>query len=196
MRLRRAVTLIELLVALLVLSVLSPAIYFAYTMSISMHDTVIGQNNSLAETRKGIDLMADHLRNAQLNTNTSSGVSYSALDSAAINDITYYAATGTSVVPTQIRIRLNNGQIEHVDGGTTTVLATDIQSLTLTYYKLTTYNGNWVLTTNANAPTTAELPYVAGIEIKVQVAMDGYTSEYKSVVRLRNSPRKSSLSGL
>lgn len=191
-RKRAGLTLIELLVASLLLSIVGAALYHAFGIAHRMHDVVIGQNNAFADARKGIDLMADHLRNAQMNENGGAGVQYAAIAAGAADDVTYYVDS----VPNTVRIRKVSDTIELTDNGATTVLATNIQSLTLTFYKLTLYNGTWTLTTNANAPSSAELPQLAGIEIRVQVARDGYTTEYKTMVRLRNSPRKSSLSGI
>jgi hypothetical protein len=186
---RRGTTLTELLVVTLLLVVAGASLFGVFTVSFGIHDKVIGQNNAFAEARKAVDLMADHLRNAQLNSDSNTG---SAIHAASINDLTYYADTA----PTQIRYRLNGTNIERTDSGTTTTVARSIQSLTLTYYKLSSYNGSWTTTTNASAPTNSELKEIAGIEIAVDVAMDGYATQYRTLVRLRNSPWKHKLSGI
>lgn len=189
---RRGLTLVELLIAGLLITVAGGALVGIFGMSFRVHDVVIGQNIAYSEARKGVDLMADHIRNAQLNKNTGSGVLNSVLHSGSLNDITYY----TDEAGTQIRYRLNGTNLERTDDSVTTVSAADVQSLTLTYYKLTSYNGTWTQTIDPNAPTAAELPTIGGVEIRVSIAKDGYTTEYKSLVRLRNSPRKHKLSGI
>lgn len=209
-RRRRAITLVELLVSVLILGVLGSVLYSVFGMTFRMHDVVIGQNNAFTDTRKGIDLMADHIRNAQRLETTP----YNAVVSGTIDDLTYYwydgvtkdsngtitgyVVGGSNVnTPHTLRVRKNGSVIEMIDGGTTTTLASNIASLTLTYYKMSTgYTGAWSTTTDPNAPTNAELPRIAGIEIKVGVARDGYTTEYKTMVRLRNSPRKTAIDGL
>ena len=185
-------TLVELLVAALLLTVAGGALIGIFGMSFRSHDVVIGQNIAYSEARKGIDLMADHIRNAQLNKNTGSGVLNSVLHAGAIDDITYYSDDAG----TQIRYRLNGSNIERTDNTTTAVYVNNVQTLTLTYYKLTSYNGSWVLTTDPNVPTSAELPFIGGVEVRVSVLIDGFTTEYRTLVRLRNSPRKHRLSGM
>ena len=188
----RGLSLVEVLIAGILVLVAGGALVGIFGMSFRAHDVVIGQNIAYSEARKGIDLMADHIRNAQLNRNTGSGVLNSVLHSGTINDIVYYADdTGA-----QVRYRLNGTDLERTYNNVTTVSVGGVQSLTLSYYKLSSYNGTWVPTTDANAPTAAELPTIGGVEIRVSIARDGFSTEYKSLVRLRNSPRKHKLSGI
>lgn len=188
----RGVSLVEVLISAILITVAGGALVGIFGMSFRAHDVVIGQNIAYSEARKGIDLMADHIRNAQLNKNTGSGVLNSVLHAGASDDIVYY----TDDAGTQVRYRLNGTNLERTDNSVTTVTADNVQSLTLTYYKLTSYNGAWTQTTDPNAPTDLELPTIGGVEIRVSIAKDGFTTEYKSLVRLRNSPRKHKLSGI
>lgn len=188
----RGLSLVEVLISGILVLVAGGALVGVFGMSFRAHDVVIGQNIAYSDARKGIDLMADHIRNAQLNKNTGSGVLNSVLHSGAINDIVYY----TDDAGSQVRYGLNGTDLERTDSNGTTVTVGGVQSLTLTYYKLASYNGAWTLTTDANAPTAAELPTIGGVEIRVSIAKDGFTTEYKSLVRLRNSPRKHKLSGI
>lgn len=193
MRNRRAgVTLVELMVGIVITLFLGSVFWGIMTISYSVNYNVVGKNMVSADARRAVELLASHLTNAQLNKSTSTGVLNSAIHAAAATDITYYTdATGADTV----RYRLSGTNLLRTDSGGDSVAATHIQSISLKYFKATAYNSAWVPTTDPVAPTAAELVQLAGIEVKVTVTRDGYSADYTSMVRLRNSPKKSKLSG-
>jgi hypothetical protein len=190
MRKVQGYSIIELLVGILCVTILSAALINAFSIGFKMHDTVIGQNLAYVEDRVAVDVMADHIRNAQTYVDGSNGT-IAIASGASATSITYYSdAAGTTV-----RYRLSGTNLVRTTGGTDKTVATNISSLELTYYKSSSYNGAWSTTTNAQAPADSELRLLAGVEINVSVAKDGYTNQYRSLVRLRNSPKKTALSG-
>ena len=85
--------------------------------------------------------------------------------------------------------------MKKTDASGTTVLLTDVQSLQFTYYvsssaNFTSTTAQWTTTTNANAPTAAEIPNIGAIGINVTINSNGYTRTLSTIVRLRNSPAK------
>lgn len=192
MRTRKSgVTLIELMVGIVITLFLGSVFWGLLTVSYAVNSNVVGENLVSGEARKAVEIMASHLTNAQLNTSTSAGVPDSAIDAATGTDITYYTDnTGTDTV----RYRQNGTDLLRTDNTGDTVVAQNIQSLSLKYFKATAYNSAWT-TTKDVLPEASELPQLVGVEIKVVVTRDGYSADYTSVVRLRNSPKKSKLSG-
>lgn len=189
---RSGVTLIELLVGIVITLFLGSVFWGLLTVSYAVNSNVIGENLVSAEARKAVEIIASHLTNAQLNTSAVNGTLNSAIHAASETSVTYYAdATGTDTV----RYRLNGTNLQRTDGGGDTVVAQDIQSISLNYFKASAYNSAWAPTKTPTAPEAAELPELVGVQIKVVVTRDGYSADYTSVVRLRNSPKKSKLSG-
>ncbi|HRK21932.1 MAG TPA: prepilin-type N-terminal cleavage/methylation domain-containing protein [Fimbriimonadaceae bacterium] len=189
---QRGVTLVELMVGIVITLFLGSVFWGIMTISYGVNDNVVGANLVRAEARKAVEILASHLTNAQLNTSTVNGVLNSAIHAASASDITYYTDnTGTDTV----RYRYSNGTLLRTDSGGDTTVATDIQSVSLKYFKATAYNSAWAPTKTADAPEAGELPQLAGVEIKIVVTRDGRSADYTSVVRLRNSPKKSKLSG-
>jgi hypothetical protein len=151
------------------------------------HDVVVGENLVSVAGRTPIDTLADHLRNAQ---QQGSGLNYTALAAGTQTSVTYYATAGGVTV----QYWKDGSQLKRTTGGTTTVIMDGLQSLSLTYYKSTTYNNNsWVTTDNPHAPTAAELRWIGAIRIEGSATVDGYSTSYNTLVRLRNSPRKTVL---
>lgn len=179
----RGSLMIEMLVGSIIAVLIGAVVFHAFVSAADAKDVVIGQNKSAANARAPIDVMADHLRNAQMYTSTNA-----VLYDAAQSDITYYSDKAGS----KIRYYLSNGDLlRQVGDATATTALQDVTSLTFTYYKASAYNStSTTTTTNSHVPTTAELPYITSVRIDAVVQLDGYTTEYSSTVRLRNSPKR------
>jgi hypothetical protein len=183
---QRGALMFELLVGGLIALVLGGGIMALMQGTYASRKAVMGQNASAAAARQPIDTLADHVRNAFLNSNAN----WTAISAATETSVTYYVdSAGTTV-----RYYVSNGALRRVDSSGDTVKLTGISSFSFTYYKSVQYNAAAVFPTdNPHAPTTAELPYLTAIQIAATVEIDGFQSYYETVVRLRNSPRKTSL---
>lgn len=165
-----------------------------------MSTLLAGQNmdmdNNLAssQTRQSLDAVADHLRNADACTVSASGTVDSVLDLTNTNatSVTYYG-NGTC---TKVRYFLTNGTLSRTDNNVTTIIVRNVTALTFKYYKATTYNAAWTLTTSPSAPTAAELPFVCGIQMDITTNSNNVTNRIQTTVRLRNAPKKTNLNGL
>jgi len=149
-------------------------------------------NLASSQTRQILDIVADHLRSADACTDSGAGTVDSVLDSASGISIVYYGDSAC----TKVRYFLNNGTLSRTDGGVTTIVVRNVTSLSFTYYKAATYNGAWTTTTNVHVPSAAEMPYVCGILMDITTDSNGVSNRIFSTVRLRNSPKKTNLSGL
>ena len=186
--------LIELLVGSIIALFIGAAIAIEIQTSYDSQAVITGENMTYAGARQVIDTLANRLRNAQ---QYQSGSTYQVLSAATASDITLYSdAAGdtvrywldTTVTPNALRMTTTTGGT-----ATTTTLIPNVSSLTFTYYKssASTYNGassNFVTTTNANAPTSAEMPQLSAIDIAATMNINGYTFTLDTLVRLRNSP--------
>ena len=133
--------------------------------------------------------MADHLRNAQL----ASTSPYRVLDAATATSVTYY----TDSARASVSYFLSGTTLMRTEGDLTvaaTPVLTGVTSLRFVYYKIASYNASgFIACASPSAPTTAELNFLAAIQIDATVTQDGHTSSYSTLVRLRNSPRKTTL---
>jgi Tfp pilus assembly protein PilW len=188
-------SLLELLMSLLMTMVVAGALFSIFVNTYSMHDVVVGQGATEARSRTPIDLMADHLRNAQqyfVGGNEALVTNYKVVSAANATSVTYYRSNSSTDT---VRYFLDGTLLRRTAGGTTTVAMSGINSLELIYFKAPTTQGLYnnasvVSTTDPHQPTAAELPYLSQIQIKANVVQDGFTRELQTLVRLRNSPRK------
>ncbi|AIE84006.1 hypothetical protein [Fimbriimonas ginsengisoli] len=150
-------------------------------------------NASTAQTRAAIDTLADHLRGADACTNSSNGTVDSVLDAATATSLTYYY-DGTAC--NKITYSFANGTLSRTAGGVTTSVVTLVSAVSFTYYKAASYNSPWTTTTNPNAPTAAERPFVCGVLIDITTSSSGVTNRMTTTVRMRNAPKKVRLDGL
>lgn len=203
-RSRSGTTLIEMLVSLLMTLVIGAALFSVFTNTYQMHDAAVGQGTTETAARTPIDDLADHLRDAQQYWNTVAGAQPTSVSQSSViaagtaSSVTYYESNSSSDT---VRYWLSGTNLERTVGGNTTVVLTNVQALTFTYYKAPSgsYNVDYndvslfTTTTNANQPSAAELPYLSQIGIDATVTIGGYTRELACVVRLRNSPYKVNL---
>jgi hypothetical protein len=186
---QRGAVLIDMIMGLLLSFLVGAVIMSAMQTSIASRDTVIEQNESQTSARQPLDLMADHVRNAQL----ASAAPYRVLDAGTATSLTYYTDSSRS----SVSYFLDGTTLKRTEGDLTvspTTVLTGVTSLRFVYYKIATYNASgFIPCTSPSAPTSAELNFLAAIQIDATVTQDGYTSSYSTLVRLRNSPRKTTL---
>ena len=129
----------------------------------------MGENLALRDTRRCLDALANGLINAQLVTGQ--GV----FSAATTNSITCYTTTtGTTTVRYWLDTSTSPGTLKQTDSSGTKTLLTDVQSLQFTYYvsssaNFTSTSAQWTTTSNANAPTAAEIPNIGGIGINASI---------------------------
>ncbi len=190
---RRALgmTMIELLIGLVIMSVMLLALYSLFGAQAAVQSVVLDENSASRDARNPLDTLADHLRSAQL-CDASLACGYTAnsvIDAATASDITYYVYSGGTW--SKVRYYLSGTTLNRVAGGTTVATLQNVNSLTLAYYTNSTYNStNLTATASPNAPTAAELLKLAAIRITASTTTDGRTVQYSTLVRLSNSPLK------
>jgi Tfp pilus assembly protein PilW len=182
MKKQRGAVLVDLMAGLMISFLVGAVIMSAMQTSVSARETVNEQNQSQTDARQPLDLMADHLRNAQLSVNTLPEVAVTAGTATAVT----YNTTGAPVT-----YALSGANLQRTESGTTTTVLTGITSLRFTYYKIASYNASgFVPCLTPTAPLSTEFPRLAAIQVDATVTQDGYTSSYSTIVRLRNSPKK------
>jgi Tfp pilus assembly protein PilW len=198
-RTQAGVSLMELLVSVLMTLVIAGALFSVFTNTFEMRDVVVGQGTTETSARTPLDLLADHLRNAQQYWTTGSTtptlVSQSSVIAAgSATSVTYYRSNSSSDT---VQYWLDGTNLKRTDAGGTTIVMSNVQSLAFTYYVNTSgsynvdYNDNTKYSPiTGSSPTNAERPLLGQIKISARVTIDGYSRELASLVRLRNSPFK------
>ena len=184
MRRNRGGTLTEYLISLAMSSIVIGGAFWLYADSTSQANFVDRYNDAEMNSRQQVDLLLDHIRNAQtckdaghiaISAGTATSLSYYGSDSTS--DVIMYSLSGTNLV------RSANSASKTVLGG--------VSSLEFTYYVIS--SGSLVTTSNPNAPTTGELSSLAAIEVEAMANVDGIERKLAGIVRLRNSPYKTKL---
>jgi hypothetical protein len=186
----------ETLIASLLSLLMGAALLVLVQGTYSSRSVITGENNVNAGAREVMDLLADHIRNAQLYNNGSNYVVFSA---ASSNSLTCYTNTtgdtirywlDTSASPYVLK------QTQTVGGvATTTTILSGVQSLTYTYYvdngtNYTAATSSWATTTIPSNPLSTEIPNVSAVSITATVTVNGYSRQLSTFIRLRNSPNK------
>src|SRR5688572_22350849 len=165
MKKQRGAILVDMIVGLLLSFLVGAVIMSAMQTSISSRDTVIEQNQSQTDARQPLDLMADHLRNAQL----ASTSPYQVLSAATASSITYYTDSSRSLVS----YFLDGTTLKRTEGNllaNPSIVLTGVTSLRFVYYKIASYNASgFVACTSPTAPTSTELTFLAAIQIDATV---------------------------
>jgi uncharacterized protein YcfL len=157
--------------------------------SYKSRDLVVGQGNTDWQVRQSLNILSDNISSAtsyQVSTNT-----YQALQAAASNSVTCY--TSSAGAYNRYWYDSANKQLKKTTStGTTTILLRNVDSVTLTYYvsggSYYAASSSWVTTTSPNAPTSTELKSIGAVKMVVQMTVNGYTRQFTTQVRLRNSP--------
>ncbi len=188
-RARAGRTLLEALIATMLALFLGSALIMLVQSTITARSVVLDGNASMRDTRRSLDTLESGLRNAQMNA----GQVFTAASSSSITCST--AMSGNATARYWLDTTTTPYSFKQTVGGVTTVLLTDVQSLALTYYvgtgaNFTAPSGQWATTTNANAPTAAELPNIGAVGITASITSGGVSHTLTTLVRLRNSPAK------
>lgn len=189
MRRQRGALLVDMIVGLLASFLVGAVLMSAMQSTVTARETVNEQNESQTNVRQPIDLVADHLRNAQLTSATPEQV----ISAASATSVTYH----TNAAGAQVSYFLRGTTLMRTEGDVTvsaTPVLTGVTSLRFTYYKIATYNAaGFAPCSSPSAPTSTELPRLSAIQIDATVTQDGYSATYSTLVRLRNSPKKTRL---
>lgn len=194
-RFQAGVSYIELLVSLLMTIVIAGGLFSVFKNTYESRDFVVGQGTAETAARTPIDTLADHIRDAQqCHIGSGSNVTdYSVIANGTATSVTYYKSDSSTDT---VKYWLSGTDLKRTADGSTTTVLSNVQSLQFNYKK-TPASGNYnnldtnlLDTSNPNAPSAAELPYLSQIAISASVKIDGYVRDMASLVRLRNSPRK------
>jgi hypothetical protein len=194
-RRNRGVTYVELLLGLFCTVLMLAALATLFGADNVANRLVFNDTFAIQQSREPLDTLADHLRDAQVcgtpGTNCAaadvSGTS-AVISAGASSDITYYSSSSTAT-GTPVRYYLSGTSLIRSVGGTNTTVLSNVSSLTLTYYDSTSYNsGSLTTTANPNAPVATELWKLAAVKITASTTSNGRTSQFSTLVRLRNSP--------
>lgn len=188
-RLRSGRTLVETLIAALLSLFVGSALLMLVQSTMTARTSVQDGNASMRDLRDCLDVLQNNLRNAQMLSGT--GV----FSTATSSSITCYTnMTGTTTTRYWLDTTTTPYTFKQTVGGVTTTLLSDVQSITFTYYVDTSTNYTsataFTTTANPNAPSAAEMPNLAAVDITVSVTSGGVTRSLTTRVRLRNSPEK------
>jgi len=189
-RRRRGRTLVEALIASLLSLFIGSALLMLIQSTMTARVSILDGGAAGRDLRTVLDTLENNLRNAQMVSGTG------AFSSATANSVTCYTdTTGTATARYWLDTSSSPYSFKQTVGGTTTVLLTDVQSITFTYYTSSSSNytspsSQWSTTANANAPTTTEISNIGAIGITVSVTSGGVSRTLTTFVRLRNSPSK------
>ena len=164
-RIRRGFTLIEVLIASLVMTLLGLGVWTLLRSSYDSQYEIVGQNGANTNARQAVDELADHLRGAnQLTAGDQRSLTFT--DNSS-NVIKYWRSTGNSVLKTV------NGL---PTGGA--VVSQNITSMTFVYW--TNTNGTWSSTTAPSTPSS-----VGAIDFTVASKVNNSSRQISGSVRLR-----------
>jgi prepilin-type N-terminal cleavage/methylation domain-containing protein len=186
----RGFTLIESMVASIILILVGLGMYAAFFDTAMSRESIMYANNATTNGREPIDVVADHLRNAQ--QYTADNVTYTCISAAGASSVTYYTDSAGST----ITYYLESGSLKSDQGGTVKTVVTGLSTLTFTYYLAASTSSYYSTSLAATDPSTfgaTERARIAAILISGSVAVNGYPRSFSTMVRLRNSPRKVSL---
>ena len=188
-RLRSGRTLIEALIAALLSLFVGSALLMLIQSTMTARTTVLDGNAAMRDTRDCLDALENGIRNAQMVG--TSGV-FSAATGSSITCYTNQA--GTTTTRYWLDTTTTPYAFKQTVAGVTTVLLTDVQSITFTYYVNSSTNytsaGPWNTSASASAPTAAEIPNIGAVSISVSITNGGVSRTLTTLVRLRNSPAK------
>lgn len=193
MRRNSGFSLMEIMVVALITIIISGALVAVFINTLTNNRVIQGVNDSDKGAREQLDILVDHIRNAQ-QYRPDSATPYKVVSGADAISIRYYAnAAGDTV-----RYYLSNGALWRDAtgvGGTDDIVFNNVTALDIKYFKSTgsSYYTNTIPTTDVHAPAAEELRFLAQIDLNITVVVDGQSRQMFSQVRLRNSPYKASI---
>lgn len=163
-RKRNGYTLIEVLIAGLIMTLLGLGLWTLLRSSYDSQYEILGQNSANSYARQAVDTLADNLRGA------------TGLTSATANDITFTNAGGSS-----IRYWVSGGNLVTTTGGSPsggTVVAMSVTSVSFVYW---TYSGGaWSSSTAPGTPAN-----VGAVDFTASSTVNGATRAVSGSVRIR-----------
>jgi Tfp pilus assembly protein PilW len=193
MRRRQGYSLVQLVIAILVMTVLAGGILqmFSSLFKVNMMATNIPANQ--ADAMAAINLVGAGIRKAPLCGAASGCVLDSAIHSATANAVTVYAdAAGT-----QATYSVQSGALVKVQGSTTTTyVASGVTGFSIWY--CVNPDGAY---NSTNTPDTIgwstsvtgnDLKKIVAVKLSATITRGSTNKTYSSVIRLRNSPKKTS----
>lgn len=183
--------LVELLVSLVILMVIGAGIFQYFVAANIGNESVMSGNKATTDARQPVDIVADHIRNAQQYTGNG-GVTYSVVHSASPTSITYYGTEGGATVT----YALSGTTLQRTDASGTTDVLFNVSSLNFRYFLApgsTVYYSTSLVEGDPATFTLTERSRIAVVELSGSVIVNGYPRTFKTEIRLRNSPRKARL---
>jgi len=194
MRLRRkrsGAILIEYLVAAMASILIGIALLALIQTTYSSQTIVMGQNMTFVTARQAVDVLADHIRNAQ-SYQTSTTPTYAAVSSGSLTSITLYTDSTSGATETYTYDSTHK-QLTRTVSSTTTVVLTGLDDLQFTYHTAngTNYTSSGpfnLVSGSGHTPQSTDYPNLVQVDINAEVTINGATKRILSSVRLRNSP--------
>jgi type II secretory pathway pseudopilin PulG len=189
---RRGFTLVEVLVYGIILMIASGTVISVMLSLGKTQSEATAYPTAQSQAQDALTSVAAYLRRAPLCDQTlgCSGVLDSAVSKATSNALTIYtSATGGTASFTT-----SNGALLRAESSGTATIVPD--SLTMRYQYMLSSERSYTFTANAEAYTwldslsNAEMPSLVAVKITATIVRDGLTSTQSSIVRLRNSPKK------
>lgn len=187
---RRAVSLTEVLVSVVVMAFVFSGLFAAFIGFLRVQGNATNNPTVQENARQMVEILAAGFRDATLCASGDTGCTQNAgLSNANASSVTLYSRSGSSLVQTTYGI--NSGTFYKTVNSTTTNFFTGA-SLTITYYtssSSTAYNTNSLTAYASTYPlSTTVTPTVIGAYIQATVTSKGLTGAYSTFVRMRNSP--------
>ncbi|MBS1702588.1 MAG: hypothetical protein JST12_13055 [Armatimonadetes bacterium] len=182
---RRGTSLIQVLAAVVIMSVLSAGVFQAVVNLVKEREFSAKNPTIQEDARQMANLLAGAFRRSSLCTSSDSGCTLnSAVSSFSASGVTIYTRPSSTLVQTAYGI--TNGSFTKTVGGTSTTLYTDA-SLNITYYSSNSYNATSM---TATAPGSLSGPNLVAVKIQATITRSGFVGTYSTIVRLRNSPKR------
>lgn len=189
---RSGVTLIELLVACVILGFVGAGFMQLSSSVNKANGFSTTMPNVQEDAIRVVNLIAADVRRAPLCSASSGCVTDAALHTGTANSLTVY----TTSAGAQRTFSLNSGSFQAVNGSSSTAATTipDVNSLSFSYcvnsglsYNMTSSpdSATWV-----SSVSGSDLKGLIAVRVTATVSRGGLTGNYSTVVRLRNSPKK------
>jgi hypothetical protein len=191
--LRAGSTLIEVLIVAVITMLIAGMLGTTFSGMNQVWSMITGYNPALADHRAAIDMLSEHIRNAQGCRVAANGVLNSVLDSGTATEIEYYTDKDSCDT---VRYFLSGGNLMREADGVQTKVASNVTNLQFTYLTSTTYHSAWTPTMSASTPSMGELKNLSGVRMQLTTSVNDQSVTSNVTIRLRNSPRKSRLDGL
>jgi|GEM_PF-3781161 len=176
-------TLIEVLVALMVSLVIGGIVFQGFGVLRTGHEIGERQNYAIANGRTGIDMLADHVRNAERCTSLIGCVNNAMIAPGSnATTLTYYTASTGSPVTYSFR----GGSLYRTKGGVETRILRGLQSFSVTYLMNGAFLDQW---TEAGTPSATNAPTICGVRIRATGFENTRQFVVETSVRLRNARR-------